>query len=108
MFRCLGISKPKLQPTCGKSLKENRASTKRLIQKHFTDKTMKSPMEISNIYSVEQPDDFRMAKKLNCLMSVHLRVEFVFPGLLLQITAGLQNTIRMLYSEFYMEGKVTD
>lgn len=41
-------------------------------------------------------------------MSVHLRVEFVFPGLLLQITAGLQNTIKMLYNEFYMEGKVTD
>lgn len=69
---------------------------------------MKSPMEISNIYLVEQPDDFRMAKKLNCFMSVHLTVEFVFPGLLLQIAAGLQNTIRMLYNEFYMEGKVTD
>lgn len=106
MFRCLGIPKPKLEPTCGKSLKENWASTKRLIQKHFTDKTMKSPMEISNIYLVEQPDDFRMAKKLNCLMSVHLRVEFVFPGLLLPITAGLQNTIRMLYNDFTRKEKL--
>lgn len=39
-------------------------------------------------------------------MSVHLRVEFVFPGLLLPITAGLQNTIRMLYNDFTRKEKL--
>lgn len=39
-------------------------------------------------------------------MSVHLRVEFVFPGLLLHITAGLQNTIRMLYNDFTWKEKL--
>lgn len=33
------------------------------MQQHFTGEAVESPMEISNIYSVEQPDDFRTAKR---------------------------------------------
>jgi len=41
-------------------------------------------------------------------MSVHLRMGFVFPDLVLQVATALQNRARLLSEELYLEGVVTD